>query len=96
MLHDWADEDARKILRNTIPAMKKGHSRLYINELVLPDTGCPVFPAAMEIFMMLLHTGAERRERQWHMLLESEGLFIKKIWHAPNGGEAIIKVIRAE
>lgn len=74
--------------------MKKGHSRLYINELVLPNIKCPVFPAAMDIFMTAVHTGAERTEQQWRVLLDSEGLVIEKIWHAPDGSEAIIEVTR--
>lgn len=76
--------------------MDKDYSRLFINELVLPDTGCPVFGAAMDIFMMSVHAGAERTERQWRGLLESSGLVLHKIWPAPGGGEGIIEAMRRE
>ena len=35
VLHDWPDEEARKILENLKPAMKPGYSRLLINDIVL-------------------------------------------------------------
>ena len=76
--------------------MDKDFSRLFVNELCLPDTGCSVFSAAMDIFMMSVHTGAERTEERWRSLVDSAGLMIKKIWPAPGGGEGIIEVVRKE
>lgn len=39
VLHDWPDEQCRKILENLAPAMKRGFSKLLINEIVISDTG---------------------------------------------------------
>ena len=38
ILHDWSDQYAVKILRNLIPALKKG-SRVLVSELCLPPPG---------------------------------------------------------
>jgi hypothetical protein len=38
VLHDWSDKYALKILRNLIPALKKG-ARIVLNEAVLPPPG---------------------------------------------------------
>ena len=93
ILHNWADEEAKKILVNTACAMLKELSRLFINEIVLPDIGCPVFPAVMDLHMMSVHTGVERTESQWRELLDSAGLTVRKVWPAPGAGEAIIEAV---
>ena len=73
--------------------MKKGYSKLLLNELALPDTGCPLFPAMMDILMMGTHVGCERTERQWQMLLEKAGLQVKKFWRPPGDGEGIVEAM---
>ena len=93
ILHNWADTDGIKILKNTAIGMKKGYSKLLLNELALPDTGCLLFPALMDILMMGTHVGAERTERQWQALLEAAGLQINKFWRPSGDGEGIIKVM---
>jgi hypothetical protein len=70
--------------------MEKEYSRLLINEFVLPDTGCDLHPALMDIMMMSLACGIERTEKQWRGLLESVGLEIVKIWRSP-GVESVIE-----
>jgi hypothetical protein len=70
--------------------MEKEHSRLLINEYVLPDTGCDLHPALVDIMMMSLACGAERTEKQWRVLLDSVGLDIVRIWSSP-GVESVIE-----
>lgn len=36
IFHDWSDQYAAKILKNLVPALKKG-SKIWISELVLSD-----------------------------------------------------------
>lgn len=38
ILHDWPEPESIRILRNLLPALRKG-SRLIINEIVLPELG---------------------------------------------------------
>ena len=73
--------------------MKKGYSKLILNELVLPDTGCPLFPASMDVFMMGVHTGIERTEKE---LLESAGLQVKRFWRPPGDGEGIVEAMLSD
>ena len=95
-LHNWSDEEAKKILRNIATAMKTDYSRLYLNENILPDTGCSLFSAEMDIVMLALHGSGERTRRQWTLLLDSAGLRIKKIWPGPGNTEGIIEAVRRE
>ncbi|KAL9043528.1 MAG: hypothetical protein Q9214_003288 [Letrouitia sp. 1 TL-2023] len=96
VLHDWPDRACREILRNTIPAMRKGYSKLLLHEAVLPDINVPAYGAFLDISMMALETGAERTSKQWHDLLGSVGLRIEKIWSADGGLESIIEAVTDE
>ncbi|KAL8771748.1 MAG: hypothetical protein Q9209_002939 [Squamulea sp. 1 TL-2023] len=91
ILHDWPDRACREILSNTAAAMRKGYSKLLIDELVLPDTNVPPKGAFVDLSMMALETGAERISKQWHDLLASVGLRIEKIWLTEGGLESVIE-----
>ncbi|KAJ5189077.1 Winged helix-turn-helix transcription repressor DNA-binding [Penicillium cf. griseofulvum] len=90
VLHDWPDELCRKILANTVAAMRPGYSKLLVNENVIPDTGAYWETTSLDLIMMEIGSG-ERTERQWHVLLESAGLKIVKIWTAQRGVESLIE-----
>ena len=70
--------------------MKPGHSRLLINDFLLPNTGAALIPASLDFLMMSL-SGAERTERQWRELLDSIGLKVLKIWSIPQSAEVVIE-----
>lgn len=89
VLHDWPDEQAREILRQTVPALVKGRSRLLIAERVLPNIRCSQLDATWDLIMMR-HSGKERTESQWQELLGSVGLRVRKIWPF-QGEERIIE-----
>ncbi|KAI9875694.1 MAG: hypothetical protein M1830_008092 [Pleopsidium flavum] len=93
ILHDWDDNSCRNILQNQISAMEKDYSRLLVNDMVLPDVGAAMFPAAMDVSMMTLLTGMERTRAQWHELLDSVGLKINGIWTLVEGGESVIETV---
>ncbi|TGO53354.1 hypothetical protein BCON_0125g00200 [Botryotinia convoluta] len=86
IFHDWPDNACIKILQQTIPAMKKGYSRILIVDSVLPDMGASVFGSLLDINIMPL-SGIERTEKHWKKLLEGEGLKVVNIqWPATAGG----------
>ena len=72
-------------------AMKKGYSRLLINENVLRDSESPLSAATSDVLMMAFFGGIERTETQWHQLLDSVGLKIVGIWVMEEGAESIIE-----
>lgn len=93
IFHDWPDTSCREILRNTAAAMKKGYSKLLIDEAVLPDFDVSRYEAFLDLTMMALETGAERSSKQWHDLLGSVGLRIEKIWPSGVGAEKVIEAV---
>ena len=59
VLHDWPDKQAREILSNIRGTMSK-HSILLINENALPDDNVPLYPAELDISMLVLFSSLER------------------------------------
>lgn len=65
VLHDWPVQDARKILRNIVPAMPKDYSTLLLSEKVISATGCNTQLSALDLVMMTLFGSQERTEEHW-------------------------------
>jgi hypothetical protein len=92
VLHDWPDEACRKILANIVPVMKKGYSKILLNEVVIKDKGAEWFATSLDMLMLLTHSAHERTETQWRELVESAGLRISRILDADAVPEKIIEV----
>ena len=89
ILHDWPSDKCIQILQNTASAMEAGHSKLIINDIVLPDQGATRFATQSDLNMLALLGAMERSESQWRQLLESAGLELVKIW--PGTPESVIE-----
>jgi len=87
------DHKCRVILQHTAEAMKKGYSRVLINEFVLSDLSSPLLAATMDINMMALLSGMERTKSHWTALLKSVGLKIVKIWGLGPETESLIEAV---
>ncbi|GAB1217535.1 hypothetical protein ATERTT37_006774 [Aspergillus terreus] len=90
VLHDWADERARDILRHIVEAMEPGYSRLVINENIIPNQGCDYTSACLSLLMMVQVGALERTELQWRELLNSVGLTDLAFYQPPGEGEGVI------
>jgi demethylsterigmatocystin 6-O-methyltransferase len=77
IMHDWPDNEAASILRNTAAAMDPD-SRILIDDTVLPDTGAN-WQATMADLAMMAFGGKERNTTQWDMLAKSAGLRVEQI-----------------
>lgn len=91
ILHDWGDEASRTVLKNIILSMSID-SRILINELVLPDTGCERRMALNDL-VMLTFGGMERSESQWKALLQEVGLEIKNVWRKEGENLSVIEAM---
>lgn len=91
VLHDWTDDNCRKILKGLVDVMKPGHSKVLINENVIPDTNAYWETTSLDIIMMADFASTERTEAHWHQLVGSAGLKITKIWSAQRGVESLIE-----
>ncbi|MFI8280903.1 methyltransferase [Streptomyces sp. NPDC085929] len=83
VLHDWGDEEARRILRVVHDAAPPG-GRLLLIELVLGVGTARLYTSLMDLTMLTLFGGRERTEAEWRMLLTSVGFRFGAI--RPTGG----------
>lgn len=91
ILHDWSDEDCRRILRQVGAAMKKGYSKLIIEEFVLADRDCAMLPAMWDWEMLIFCNSMERTAGRWRSLVGSAGFRVVKFWPPPGDGQGIIE-----
>ncbi|KAI1803319.1 putative O-methyltransferase [Daldinia bambusicola] len=91
IFHDWAYEPSLQILKNIVPAMKKGYSKLLVCDVVIPPSGASTFQAGIDLNMMSLLSACERTEAQWRELLNDAGYKITKIWMDHKGYEGLIE-----
>lgn len=77
-MHDWPDDDAAKILQNTVDAMGPD-SRILIDEVVIPDTGAD-WQTTMADIAMMAFGGRERTKQQWAALAQRAGLHVEEIY----------------
>ncbi|KAL4798809.1 S-adenosyl-L-methionine-dependent methyltransferase [Aspergillus venezuelensis] len=95
ILHDWADEEARKILEIIVDAMEPGYSRLVINDNIVTDQGCEYAVACLNLLMTVQVGSRERTESQWRELLGSVGLTEMSFHQPPADGEGIIVAVKS-
>ncbi|TVY17141.1 O-methyltransferase bik3 [Lachnellula arida] len=90
VFHNWSDKYCIQILRNHIPALKKG-ARIVINEYVLPEPGVlPIYQEerlrSMDLAMMQVQNSRERDLDDWAKLfLEADERFAFKGGKQPEG-----------
>ncbi|RYP71276.1 hypothetical protein DL769_004726 [Monosporascus sp. CRB-8-3] len=93
VLHDWPDEQCRRILGHLKDAMTPGYSKLLINDCVIADEKAAWQHISLDIFMMAQVSAQERTEHEWHALVESCGLKIAGIYNKGEGNEGLIEVV---
>jgi hypothetical protein len=94
IMHNWPDEDCRKILQNVVQVMVKGYSRLLLSDDIVPETNCPLRTFGRDIGMLSMHSGTQRSEKQWTTLLDPLGLRIIQFWYFAKGEGLIEAVLR--
>ncbi|OAL03100.1 S-adenosyl-L-methionine-dependent methyltransferase [Phaeosphaeriaceae sp. SRC1lsM3a] len=92
ILHDFSsDDECRRILKNIIPAMTPGYSKLLIKELLIPDRNAPWALTSLDVNVMQSLSGQERTETQFRNLLESVGFKIDGMWGHGNAIDVVIE-----
>ncbi|KAF4633169.1 hypothetical protein G7Y89_g4949 [Cudoniella acicularis] len=85
VLHDHPDSTCAHILQNLLSALKgakirRGESRILIDECVLPDTGVDWRTTSQDLGMMAIVGSKERNRLQWEGIIKSvEGLEVKDV-----------------
>ncbi|KAL4861377.1 hypothetical protein BDV12DRAFT_204080 [Aspergillus spectabilis] len=91
-LHNWPEESVIRILGNTKRAMKANarHSRLLIEEIIVPERGSGIEEGWMDLIMMSL--GAKQRTlKEWQAVLEKAGLDLTGLYQLPGDPHGLIE-----
>ncbi|RAH63526.1 S-adenosyl-L-methionine-dependent methyltransferase [Aspergillus piperis CBS 112811] len=91
LLHEFDDENCKVALRNITAAMKRGYSKLVIDEFVLPDQNAGIFYSMLDMGLMAFRSGMVRTQTQWTTILQSVGLHVNVICFPDGNGPAIIE-----
>jgi SAM-dependent methyltransferase len=78
ILHDWNDEQSRRILENCRKAMAKG-GRVLVLDNVIPKGNDPYWGKMLDMNMLVLTPGRERTEAEFRDLFASAGLKLARI-----------------
>ncbi|KAL4937096.1 hypothetical protein BDV06DRAFT_232800 [Aspergillus oleicola] len=95
VIHDWTESKALQILKHTASALKKGYSKVWILDGVVPDTGADKIMAGLDIGMMALFGACERTREQWAALLKDARLRIESVTTG-NDGFGLIEAVLDE
>ncbi|KAF5871803.1 putative o-methyl transferase b protein [Botrytis fragariae] len=93
IIHDYADEKCRIILKHLKDAMGLD-SAILIDEMVIPETGAHWHATQIDLVMMTVLASTERTEGEWLALLASVGLQAKRIVkYTASLGDSIIVAV---
>ena len=79
IIHDWAEREALRILRNIRCAMAPG-ARVLLLECVLPEANHADFGSLMDVNMLVMTGGRERRASEYAELLAEAGLRMTQVY----------------
>ena len=71
--------------------MRKGYSKLFVYDIVLPPTGASISQTTMDVNMMQLLSAAERTQAEWEKLLNDSGFKVINFWPDPQQYEMVIE-----
>ena len=91
IFHDWADRQCQQILEQLRKAMKKGYSKLFIEDFVIADKDAEPTSSMGDWMMLAVHCGMERTRSHWEQLLTLAGFRVVKIWDPPRPSQSIIE-----
>jgi len=83
ILHDWTDAQSETILANIRKAIRPG-GHVAIIESVLPETPAPHPGYFMDLNMMVMTGGRERKASEFGALLEHSGFKVEKVTLTPS------------
>jgi hypothetical protein len=84
VIHDWNDEQARRILQSVRQAAKDGE-RLLLIETVMPETSQANSANGLDILMLVFVGGKERTRKEYAALLESAGFALDNVVPTESG-----------
>ena len=90
-MQDWSDAECAHILKQLVPALTKGYSKVLLNEFILPDKGAHWSLTCLDWELMSCLASRQRIEAEFRSLMEAAGLKIVGIFKHPQSGDSLIE-----
>jgi ubiquinone/menaquinone biosynthesis C-methylase UbiE len=94
LLHDYDDDDCRKMLNNVRRAMKP-QSRVLVLEKTVPTDATPGPGRWLDLHVMLLTGGRERTVPEYEALFDKAGLRLNRVVPTAHPAVEVIEVVAA-
>ncbi|KAF1842293.1 O-methyltransferase [Cucurbitaria berberidis CBS 394.84] len=92
IIQDWNNEVNTQILKAIVPAMKKGYSKVLVNDFVVPNQGAHWAQTCLDWELMASLGARHRTETEHRQLYEGAGLKITGIFQHPNSLDSLIEL----
>jgi len=94
IIHDWPESQALEILKRVYDAMEPGYSKLFIHDLILPDSQPTAMQCMYDMTMLTFNGGKERSRSQWKDLLSKAGFTEIHIWIDDENADGLVEAVR--
>ncbi|KAK8085695.1 hypothetical protein PG997_006966 [Apiospora hydei] len=92
IIQDWDDETNIRILRSLVPAMRKGYSKILINDYVVPDEGAHWLQTSLDCNLMSTLGARHRTEAEMRRMIDGAGLTVKEIFRHPLSLDCVVEI----
>lgn len=91
-MHEFSDDKCKAILNNITEVMKKGYSKILIEEFIFEkESHSGSFYPMIDMILMVFGPGVVRTQSKWETILRSVGLTVSGVWHPNAEGPSIIE-----
>lgn len=92
IIQDWNDTVATQILTSLLPALKRGYSKILINDFVLPNQGAHWLQTALDWELMASLGARHRTVAQHAALYKHAGLKMTGMWRHAHSLDSLIEL----
>lgn len=92
IIHDWNDEQSRRILSNLAKSAPQGAKVLLVETVVEEDDNAASLSKVMDLNMLVMTGGKERTEREYAALFEQTGFKLEKVY--PTAPLQIVEAVK--
>jgi hypothetical protein len=92
IIQDWNDEVNIQILKAIVPAMKKGYSKILVNDFVVPNQGAHWAQTCLDWELMASLGARHRTEAEHNTMYQGAGLKITGLWRHPQSLDALMEL----
>ncbi|KAK3045126.1 hypothetical protein LTS18_014514 [Coniosporium uncinatum] len=93
IMQGYNDDTCIHILKQIVPAMKPGHSKLVVCDLILSNRDAHWLTTTLDLELMQVLASRSRTESEFRKIDEAAGLKISGIYKHPQGYDSVIEAV---